>query len=80
MADTPRPRPNTTYSAPVMSVDLFAEGYEIWPCHDCMPWHAEVIQDDSGDVFVREWHAAECPTLAQVLAEVDAEIKRLENG
>lgn len=71
MTETPR-RPNTTYSAPVMSVDLAAGGFEIWPCHDCRPWHAEVLRDDSGDVFVREWHAAECPTLLQLLADSDA--------
>ncbi len=72
MADMRR-RPNLTYSAPVMSVDLAADGYEIWPCRDCLPWHLEVLRDDSGDVFVREWHAAECPTLVELLADVDAE-------
>jgi hypothetical protein len=72
MADTSSRRPNLTYSAPVAWVDLAAEGYEIWPCHDCLPWHAEVIQDDDSDyIFVREWHAAECPTLAQVLADIE---------
>ncbi|GAA1749009.1 hypothetical protein [Streptomonospora arabica] len=64
-------RPNTTYSAPVGSVDLAAEddhgdSYAIWPCHDCLPWHAEVIRDED-EVFVREWHAVECPQLQELI-------------
>jgi hypothetical protein len=50
-------------------VDLVAEGYQIWPCHDCLPWHAEVVQDD-GDTLVREWHAAGCPTLAAIFDHI----------
>ncbi|MFI6411844.1 hypothetical protein [Streptomyces sp. NPDC050585] len=57
--------PSVNLSAPVGSVDLGAlddEGnpYEIWPCHDCLPWHAEVILVE-GVVLVREWHAVDCP-------------------
>jgi hypothetical protein len=63
-------RPNVTYSAPVLSVDLAADGYQIWPCHDCLPWHAEVVAEEDGYIAVREWHAAECPTLAEVLRAI----------
>ncbi|MCX4776798.1 hypothetical protein [Streptomyces sp. NBC_01264] len=40
--------PNLNLSAPVGSVDLRAfdddgNPYEIWTCHDCLPWHAEVV-------------------------------------
>jgi hypothetical protein len=53
-------------TAPVGSVDLAAcdehgEPYIIWPCTDCLPWHAEVHVDWAGVPFVREWHAVECP-------------------
>lgn len=68
------PTPDTTYRAPVGSIDLPAEEYEIWPCHDCLPWHAEVIRDpDSDEVFVREWHAVECPQFVALLAEQQPE-------
>jgi hypothetical protein len=66
-------RPDTTYRAPVGSVDLAAEDddgspYEIWPCHDCLPWHVEVIRE--GDhVFVREWHAVDCPSFQELIKE-----------
>ncbi|WP_199826331.1 hypothetical protein [Streptomyces sp. SBT349] len=38
-----------TYRAPVRSVDLAAfmddgTAYEIYACHDSLPWHAEVVQ------------------------------------
>jgi hypothetical protein len=33
-----------------------------------LPWHAEVhIDDDSGDVFVREWHAVDCEAFQELL-------------
>ena len=38
-------KPNVTYSAPVGSVDLEGEGGEIYPCHDCLPWHVEIVRD-----------------------------------
>jgi hypothetical protein len=60
------PKPRLAYDAPVAWVDLDAEG-DIWPCPDCLPWHLEVIRDDDGDVFVREWHAIDCPLLASLL-------------
>jgi hypothetical protein len=64
-------RPNTTYSAPVGSVDLAVENedgspYEIWPCHDCYPWHAEVVRD-SADIAIREWHAVDCPQFQRLI-------------
>lgn len=54
------------YTAPVLSVDLDCEGWEIWPCVECLPWHLEVLTGDRG-VFVREWHAAECPRLVDLI-------------
>lgn len=71
--DSPSPRrPDLTYVAPVGPVDLAAvtdEGvpYEIWPCRDCLPWHAEVIIEEN-DTFVREWHAVECPSFQELIA------------
>ncbi|MEU5958755.1 hypothetical protein [Streptomyces sp. NPDC047525] len=63
MSDESR-EPNVTYSAPVGSVDLNAfkqdgTSHEIWPCNDCLPWHAEVVRVD-GEVLLREWHAVDC--------------------
>ncbi len=64
-----------TFSAPVGSIDLPAEAedgtpYEIWPCPDCLPWHAEVI--GTGDrVVVREWHAIDCPQFQEVVSNGD---------
>lgn len=60
-------RPDLTYKAPVMSVDLDPFGWEIWPCHECLPWHIEFVQVD-GEYYAREWHAAECPQLLLLLA------------
>jgi hypothetical protein len=61
-------KPRVTYDAPVMSVDLAAEGWEIWPCHDCLPWHLEIVRDpETGDIAAREWHAVDCPALAELL-------------
>ncbi|WP_329072228.1 hypothetical protein [Streptomyces sp. NBC_01429] len=62
---------NTTYSAPVGSVDLAAmndegEPYEIWPCGSCLPWHAEVVRADE-EVLVREWHAVNCPEFQKLI-------------
>jgi hypothetical protein len=61
-----------TYDAPVGSVDLAAfdddgDPYPIWPCSECLPWHAEVIRDDEGCVFVREWHAIGCEAFKALL-------------
>ena len=59
-------------------VDLAAfdddgEPYQIHGCDDCLPWYAEVHLDDDGQVFVREWHAAECKTF-QDLINLDDEL------
>lgn len=69
---TPQPR-KLDYSAPVGSVDMpaFDEGgapYEIWPCHDCLPWHIEIVRQGI-DVLVREWHAVDCQLFQQLLAD-----------
>jgi hypothetical protein len=66
-------RPNTTYTAPVGSIDLHAfredgTAYEVWPCQECLPWHVEVIQDE-GEVMVREWHAVDCARFQESLAD-----------
>ncbi|MEU3520310.1 hypothetical protein ABZ770_34435 [Streptomyces sp. NPDC006654] len=65
--------PNVTYSAPVGSIDLVAfkeddTPHEIWPCGDCLPWHAEVVRVD-GEILVREWHAVDCPQFRELLSE-----------
>ncbi|MFD9004501.1 hypothetical protein ACFV0T_26670 [Streptomyces sp. NPDC059582] len=71
MTDTPQRKPNTTRSAPVGSIDLraFADdgtAHEIWPCHHCLPWHAEVVQVE-GEILVREWHAVDCPDFQELV-------------
>lgn len=72
----PTAKPKLDYGAPVAWVDLAAfdsDGtpFAIWPCNDCLPWHVEVIEADSGAVLAREWHAVDCPTL-QKLTEAPA--------
>ena len=72
----PRKRPNVTYGAPVAWVDLAAfdengEAYQIHACDNCLPWHAEVvIDDDSGHVFIREWHAVECEAFQELINSI----------
>lgn len=62
--------PNLTLSAPVVPLDLAAEG-DFWPCPHCLPWHFEVLNDlKSGLTTVREWHAADCPMVTEALREV----------
>lgn len=61
-------RPDLTYRAPILSVDLDPFGWEIWPCHQCLPWHVEFVHDGE-NYFAREWHAAECPVLLELLAD-----------
>ena len=63
-------RGNLTYSAPVGSVDLAAEDYEIWPCTECLPWHLEIVRDlVTDETIAREWHAIECPMLVELLSD-----------
>ncbi len=64
-------RPDLTYGAPVAFFDLYVDDNlgDVWPCDECLPWHVEVIRED-GHIYLREWHAAECPTLTHVLASI----------
>jgi hypothetical protein len=73
----PAQRPNLTLSAPIGSVDLASfdpdgSAFVIWPCPDCLPWHAEVITDDDF-IGVREWHAVNCPTFLDLTASAPRE-------
>lgn len=73
MTDTPEREPHLTRSAPIGSVDLHAfkeDGtpHEIWPCDDCLPWHAEVVRVE-GEILVREWHAVDCPQFQRLIAD-----------
>jgi hypothetical protein len=73
MADSPDPKPDVTYRAPVGCVDLRAfdddgNSYEIHACSDCLPWHAEVVTV-GGAVLVREWHAVGCPQFQDLIRE-----------
>lgn len=68
-------RPTVTFTAPIGSIDLAAfnadgEAYEIWPCQNCLRFHAEVVLDDDGNVFVREWHAVECAQFIELTSDV----------
>lgn len=41
----------------------------IWPCRDCKPWRAELLlAQPHGAVWVREWHALDCPIWAEIAA------------
>ncbi|MGV9503567.1 hypothetical protein ACWDQ0_35405 [Streptomyces sp. NPDC003642] len=71
MAEGSDPQQDVTYRAPMGSVDLKAfdddgNSYEIYACHDCLPWHAEVVVVD-GEVLVREWHAVGCPQFQNLI-------------
>ncbi|MFD7763526.1 Tn3 family transposase [Streptomyces microflavus] len=64
---------DVTYQAPVGCVDLRAfdddgNSYDIHACHDCLPWHAEVVVIE-GDILVREWHAVGCPQFQQLIRD-----------
>jgi hypothetical protein len=59
-------RPDLTFRAPILSVDLDPFGWDIWPCHECLPWHVEFVRVED-EYCAREWHAAECPRLAELL-------------
>ncbi|GAC1526595.1 MAG: hypothetical protein NVS3B1_16160 [Marmoricola sp.] len=64
-----RTRPPTT--RPSADLDAFDDegvAYDIWPCTDCLPWHAEVVMDDDGEVLVREWHAVGCEQFRSLLS------------
>ena len=68
------PEDKTTYDAPIGSVDLAAfdddgVAYDIWPCHYCLPWHAEVVITESGQLMVREWHAVGCEQFLSLLSD-----------
>lgn len=69
--------PKVTLDAPIASIDLEAfdddgASYEITPCHECLPWRAEVVLDvEDNRPIVREWHAAECPSLVELLENSD---------
>lgn len=66
-------RPNLTYSAPVLPVDTPAEGWVIWPCPDCLPWHVELVRDvQTGEALAREWHAVDCPLLKELTKTMGA--------
>jgi hypothetical protein len=43
------------------------EGETIHPCRNCISWRAEllVIEPDHG-IWVREWHAVDCPIWVEV--------------
>lgn len=73
MTDTPERKPKVTRDAPIGPVDLYAfkedgTSHEIWPCYDCLPWHAEVVRVE-GEILVREWHAVDCPTFQRLIAD-----------
>jgi hypothetical protein len=53
----------TTRSAPVLPFEYPADEEPIWPCHDCLPWHLEIVyHPETGAAWVREWHAIGCKT------------------
>jgi hypothetical protein len=45
------------------------EGETIRPCRHCNPWYAELVLEPPDDaIWVREWHAEECRTWAEIEA------------
>lgn len=59
------PTPRTNYAAPIVPVSTDWGDYTIRPCHDCLPWYAQVWTDDTGAMHLIEWHAVDCPFAAQ---------------
>ena len=59
------PRKRITRNSPVLPIEYPAvDGEPIHPCPDCLPWHIDVVLDHpEGGVWVREWHAVDCPAL-----------------
>jgi hypothetical protein len=73
MAEGADRQQDVTYRAPVGCVDLRAfdddgNSYEIHACHDCLPWHAEVVVVEE-EILVREWHAVSCPQFQQLIQD-----------
>ena len=62
-----------TYTSPVLAFEYPNDGEPIWPCHDCLPWHVEVIESEDDGVLIREWHAVDCPALAEQNADAPHE-------
>ena len=63
-------RPRVNRDAPVLPFDYPADGEPIWPCLECLPWHVEVVVEE-GEIVVREWHAVDCPVLAETQAPAE---------
>jgi hypothetical protein len=69
------PMTKITYDAPVGCVDLPAferdgEPFSLWPCTECLPWHAEVIwHEEKQQTMTREWHAIGCPHFQDLIAD-----------
>lgn len=60
-------KPRVLLDAPVVPIAMSWEGYEVWPCNDCLPWHAEVSRDlETGEPALVEWHAIDCPFVHEV--------------
>lgn len=57
------PSNDRNMTAPVLPFDYPIDSDPIWPCHECLPWHVEVVTPDEGEPFVREWHAVGCSVL-----------------
>jgi hypothetical protein len=66
-----------SHASPVGSLDLAAFGrggpYEIWPCPECAPWHAEVIAGDDGYIAIRVWHSIDCPNFRSLTPNPERE-------
>jgi hypothetical protein len=64
---------NVNLNAPVGSVDVRAldddgNAYKIRARSDCLLRHAEVVVDEeSGSIMVREWHAIGCPMFQELI-------------
>jgi hypothetical protein len=52
------------YGSPVMPIEYEPDGEPIWPCTQCLPWHIEIILTAEEPLLIREWHAVDCPVLA----------------
>lgn len=57
---------NLNYSAPVLPFEYEPDGKPIWPCHECLPWHVEVVVNDVEGLLIREWHAIGCSSLKDI--------------
>lgn len=70
------PKRRITFADPVLPTEWpwHEQDDPIWPCRECLPWHVDIrVDEDTQQVWVRQWHAVDCPVLAEIDDETDPE-------